>query len=308
MKRTRISNCIEYIEPDLSKNAVCCAGVIVTSKPKIFIDTHMGREDSVSLLLEEKPDLAFISHYHLDHSAWAGTALSVCRPRVFVPEGEEDRLQSLDVYVDKAAPLDELKPLFKTINRDFGGYQEIKAFDLHHHHQIFTCKDTTFTCIKSPGHSPSHTCFYFPDERTLFFGDLGIGTVGPFYGFKDCDLRSLVESILMLKRLSVEALLTSHEGLVTSNIDQALNNGLRLVLNRERLIRQRLDQGKNKQAILNEGICYPGKNKSHVNTSLNKLNRMWDSAMFDQHLDILLEGGLCKIFPELRKVVPSSLT
>ena len=82
-----------------------------------------------------------------------------------------------------------MKPLFKAINNDFGGYQEISAFDLHHDHKIFTCNDTTLTCIKSPGHSPSHTCFYFPAERILFFGDMGIGIRVPFYGFKDCDLR-----------------------------------------------------------------------------------------------------------------------
>jgi hydroxyacylglutathione hydrolase len=299
MERIRISNCIEYIQPNVIKNPLCCSGVIVSSKPRIFIDTNMGMEDSMTLLAQEPPDIAIISHYHADHSSWARTALFVCNPTLFVPEGEEDRLQSLDVYVDSMVPFEEMKPVVKTFYEDKLGYQEIRNFDFHYHKKVFTCRDTILKGIKSPGHSPSHTCFYFPDEKILFCGDMGIGIVGPYYAFKDSNLRSLVESILRLKRFKVEALMTAHEGLVTSNIEQAWNNGLKVVLTQERIIRQGLDQGKNKQDIVNSGICYRCSDKNDQQT---KLNRMWDSVIFDQHYAILLEGGLSRIFPELRDI------
>jgi hydroxyacylglutathione hydrolase len=70
--------------------------------------------------------------------------------------------------------------------------------------------DITFRIIHTPGHSPGSICIYWPQEKTLFTGDVifhqGIGRTDLPGGNGD----ALKESIMSLSRLEVEHLLPGH--------------------------------------------------------------------------------------------------
>ena len=68
LKRTKITNKIDYVEPDSMTNFTSCAGIIVQSKKKVMIDVNMGAKETPGLMEEEKPEIAIITHYHLDQN------------------------------------------------------------------------------------------------------------------------------------------------------------------------------------------------------------------------------------------------
>lgn len=181
------------------------------------------------------------------------------------------------------------------------GFQGLSGFSTYMPEDRVSAGHDTIQCIPSPGHSPSHTSFYFPEEKILFTGDMGIDRFGPWYGWADCDLRELVASALRLRALDVSVLLTSHGGILTSDIEKAWDNGLRKIIEREQHIEDRLHKGKTRAEIIEQGIFF--RNKSEVMEPMRSFLYMWDSYMLDQHMTVLKEGGLRQFFPEFKTVI-----
>jgi len=197
-----------------------CSGVIVSASEKILIDTNMGPDETLALLRAEQPDIAIISHYHLDHCTWGPLVSEHTDAELFIPEGEERYLTSLDFFIEKTGGAAGLAREWTELTLDVTGYREIRDFSTYPHGHQFLSDDVTIECVGTPGHSPSHTAFYFPKEKILFTGDMGVDRFGPWYGWTDCDLRELIASILKLRSLDVRVLLTSHGGVVTSGIEK----------------------------------------------------------------------------------------
>ena len=300
MKRTRISDKIEYVEPDTMRNFTACAGIIVSSSPKILIDTNMGIRETKELLMAERPDIAIITHYHLDHSTWGPLVLEYSDAELFIPEGEQNYLDSLDYFIEKTAAPYGLALEWRNFAKDVTHYEEIINYSTYLSSTRFKTDRVTIECIKTSGHSPSHTSFYFPEENILFTGDMGVDRFGPWYGWIDCNLRELIDSILVLKSLKADILLTSHGGIITSDIEQVWNRALGLIFERERFIRDGLDRGRTKQEIVEQGIYF--KNKSRVQEPVRSFLYMWDSIMFDHHRAILEDYSLEKLFRGLHEI------
>jgi hydroxyacylglutathione hydrolase len=260
MKRTRITDTIAYIEPEIDINSIGCSGIVLSSRPKISIDCNVEVAQRQAFLSSEKPDIAIASHYHLDHWPWMKMAQDLCGSHIFVPEGEEANFKNLDRYVEQSVAVTEkeLRPAWKDIARHIGGYQALERFDSHHHDQVFRSGTSTIRCIKAPGHSPSHTCFYFPKEKILYTADMGIGKWNPWYGHRDCDLRKFVDSVLRLQSLEADLILTSHGGIIRNHTGQAWNRCLKQFL-------------------------------SFID--------MWARIMVDHHDAVLQQGGAPVLFP-----------
>jgi hydroxyacylglutathione hydrolase len=126
---------------------------------------------------------------------------------------------------------------------------------------------------------------------------MGIDRLGPWYGWRDCSIEAMVESILVLKSLEVGLLLTSHGGIITRDIEQCWNRALSYILDREQKIIQDLDMGKTREEIIEEGVCYPRKEK--MKEPMRSFLTAWDSVMFDHHMKILGSTTLSRLFPAL---------
>jgi glyoxylase-like metal-dependent hydrolase (beta-lactamase superfamily II) len=98
--------------------------------------------------------------------------------------------------------------------------------------------------IRSPGHCDDHICFWFPQEKAIFTGDIILGTGSTLLSNYTDYLRSMEK----LKRFSPEFLYTAHgEPKVSAlKIDADLEH--RKV--RERQIIQVLDSRMNPQEIM----------------------------------------------------------
>ena len=300
MKRTRITDQLTFLEPDDMRLFKACAGVMIQSTRKLVIDANMGPE-TAAFLHAENPQTAIISHYHLDHGVWGTVAQDHTQAEVFIPSGEERYLTEIDYFLDHTAgPFGLVEP-WKQFSVAGCGYREIERYSTYDAGCSFSDRRMTITCLDTTGHSPSHRSFYFPEDKVLFTGDMGVDRFGPWYGWGDCDLRHLVASILELRGLAVEVLLTSHGGMLTANIDAAWNQALRHLLNREKGVATRLGKGLRPEAIVAEGIFFPQKSK--VPEPMRSFLTMWDTAMFDHHRKLIEQGGLIRFFPELTRLV-----
>ena len=297
IKRVSITETIEYVEPESMSNFSACSGVIINAPTKIFIDTNMGYEETAGFLEAEKPDVAIISHYHLDHATWAARVLDHGGSELFIPEGEENYLTSMDYFIRKTAGPYGLGEQWKEFMLNVAHYQEIDHFNTYSGQTRFKSGSLSIECIPTPGHSPAHSSFYIPEEKILITGDMGIDRFGPWYGWRDCNLLDLIESILRLRSMKVSLLLTSHGGVVSSHIRESWDRCLGKIVLRERFIADGLEKGRAKPEIVRDGIYF--KNKSRVREPMRSFLFMWDSFMFDHHKDILSRTSLEKLFPEL---------
>ena len=300
MKRTRITDRIFFLEPEDMRLFKACAGVLVDGPRKLVIDANMGPE-TAAFLAAEKPDTAIVSHYHLDHGVWAAAARQHAEATVFIPAGEESYLTDIDFFIEHTAAPHGLAAEWKHFTLHDCGYRELRDFKTYDPGHGFSDHHMVIECLDTRGHSPAHRSFYFPDSKVLFTGDLGVDRFGPWCGWSECDLLSLVSSILTLRELPTDVLLTSHGGMLTTGIRDAWDLALRRLLQRETFIRKRLDRGLSPEAIVEKGIFFP--QKTGVPEPMRSFLYMWDTVMFDHHRRLLDAGGFKVHFPELAALI-----
>lgn len=296
MKRTKITDKITYVEPDSMAKLSSCAGMIVRSRKNVWIDMNLGARETLEMLENETPDAAIITHYHLDHSIW--TRHVGMDAVVFIPEKEAPYLTSLDFVIEKTAGPFGMADQWKTFMEKDLDYKPLQSYECYNDQTTFKDLAPEIVVMETPGHSPAHTSFYFPDEKILFSGDMGLDRFGPWYGWSDCHINRIVDSILRLDGMDVGMVLTSHGGILRKGIQQAWAACIGHILDREEKIAQRLDAGMGEQDIIWQGVFYPDKEKA--TEPMKSFLYMWDTAMYMHHAALIKDGGLIKRFPEIK--------
>lgn len=300
MRRIRITQNIEYLEPVGKRTLYACSGLALNGRVKVVVDANPGRNKTTDFLVEFDPDVALISHYHPDHSALVSQIIENTRAELFIPGEEEPYFRSLDHVVAHTMGDHSLQGRLRAFTEKLLTHREVEPFVAYDNPCSFVLGDVLLQCVRTPGHSPGHTSFYFPELKVLFTSDMGIDRIGPWYGWKDCSLEAIVESILRLRSLDVDLLLTSHGGIVARNIRQCWDRALMHILDRENRIMQGLDKGRTRDEIIGQGVCYAVEQAAHE--PIRPFHILWDSFMYDHHARILDSGSLSSLFPALRPI------
>ena len=299
MKHTRINDLITYVEPGSMAGFSACSGMIIQSKRKVLVDMNMGRKQVPQMLAKEAPDACIITHFHLDHSVWTRAAADTTEAKIFIPACEAQCLSSLETVIEKTAlPFGEDRAAKW---RDFAvntlGYAPLPRYCGYDDASSFSDLVPEMVVIATPGHSPGHSSFYFPDYKILFSGDMGLDRFGPWYGWTECNILNIVESIMRLDGMDIQLILTTHGGIIDKNIHGAWQKSLAMMLERERQVRDHLDAGLGLNQAMEKGVFY--KNKNRLAQPMRTFLDMWDEAMFQHHETLLNQGGLLSFFPEL---------
>ena len=299
MKIQKITPDILYLTPDSMRKLGACAGVVAHGKKAtIGIDLNLGPTDSLDALRQFNPDLALITHYHLDHSIWIRRAEKTCQAKVLVPEAEAQYLSSLDYVLDRTAGKFNLTREWEDFIVNTLGFTPLETFETLTSETGLDRYRDGLTPIPTPGHSPGHFSFYFSKEKILFSGDMGLDRFGPWYGWPDCDLEGIVQSIDRLSRLDLDLILTSHGGVINKeDIPGAWQSSLFSLLKRERRILDQMDAGLSQEEILKNGVFYPV--TSTAPPPMVRFLEMWDKTMLDHHLKVIRQGGLQHLFPDI---------
>jgi hydroxyacylglutathione hydrolase len=296
MKTTRITDKIDYIQPEQTPFASTSSALFIKSTPSIDIDLNLGFEDTNKFINQCNPDIALLSHYHLDHSLNAPIMDNHDKIELWIPEDEADYLTSLDHFIDNTCGPYEISEKFRNMIQHFLTYPEIKNFKTFSDNEIFKCKDLTLKTISVPGHSPSHTAFYIPEEKILFTSDIGIGNWGPWYGWIDSNIPQYIDSLLRLKTYKDVNLVTCHDGIFSKNIENHWDACIDSFFEREELVLDMMDQGRTKDEIIEKGIYF--KKKFKVAEPMKSLLTVQDEIMLEHHMNAINDGGLKKLFPK----------
>jgi hydroxyacylglutathione hydrolase len=171
---------------------------LINGSKKILIDPgHYHLFGNVKDLLSKLSitpqdiDLILLTHGHPDHVE-AARAFSNAHALIALHEAELDFVKNLAPHYGTAMGITEFEP--QILLRE----GELQVGDMK------------LQVLHAPGHSPGSICIYWPQEKTLFTGDVifyqGIGRTDLPGG----DGSALKESIKSLSSLEVEHMLPGH--------------------------------------------------------------------------------------------------
>jgi len=152
--------------------------------------------------------------------------------------------------------------------------------------EVFHFGSTRAEVIHTPGHTPGHSCLFFPDEELLFLGDLDLSRFGPWYGDTYSDLDATLASVAKVRKIKARYYVTSHEqGLFVAPIDELFDRYLAVVEERERKLREFLRQPRTRDEIIAARIVYgrPREPKSFYDFG--------EWALMKKHLERMAKRG-----------------
>lgn len=181
-------------------------------KSALLIDTGLGVAnikkvvDSLTLL----PVLVVTTHIHWDHIGGHKYFENIA-----VHEAEKDWL-SIKFPIPLQAVKHNLvcKPCDFPLDFSIDSYQlpKISPQQILHDGDCLDLGERKITVIHTPGHSPGHCCFYEPERKYLYSGDLIYsGCLDAFYPTTDPQL--FWQSVKKIQHLDVERVLPAHHQL-----------------------------------------------------------------------------------------------
>ena len=172
----------------------------------------------------------YLTHYHLDHSGLCRRILKSASVYIFMSMNERYTLDFMNNHVDLYPEM--LEEFFKTYGVPVYIIEHIKKQILFYKN-LLRCPDEDnvlsieeleeielehgyLKVIPTPGHTPGHTSFYYPEERVLFGGDFVMRDEWPHVGVYPHNppeynpLKDYLVSIQKIENLNIEMILPSH--------------------------------------------------------------------------------------------------
>lgn len=261
--------------------------VIETDKPTV-IDPHSDKDFMVRFGEKYSDARIFHSHFHSDHIRYT--------------EFFKDAI----IHVHK-----EDAPVYKSIEAlgKFTGVKELfgeeglkmeeRLFRFKMPPKVefsdgeeFDCGETKFIVIHTPGHSPGHSCFYFPEEKFLYLADIDLTDFGPWYGNPSSNLEKFISSLEKVKMIDALYYLSAHEtGFMDRETFLARFEKFSSHLNiREELILDYLKEPRTLEEIVEKRFIY----KIKRNDSSDIWLAYAEKKMIEQHLKRLEKNNLIK--------------
>jgi glyoxylase-like metal-dependent hydrolase (beta-lactamase superfamily II) len=186
-----------------------CHSLVVAGAETWIIDPSGDQDYLRRLARSGKVTALFFSHYHEDH--WKYRYLFP-QARCFVPAQETAAFHSVEgilAFMGVADP-------------DFGDYwREVLIRDFHFqplpqvipYDPGMRCQqgEIVLEILPAPGHTPGHSCFYFPHQQLLYLADVDLTPFGPWYGDATSSLEDFEASLERLKTFPAQTYLTAHE-------------------------------------------------------------------------------------------------
>ncbi len=199
----------------------------------LIIDTGMNREECMHEMLSglerlnvdlKKTDF-FITHLHVDHLGLvANLATDASKVYFNEPEASMVNSESLErqrrdlgvIYRSHGFPEDELKKSIDSHPGYLYGLRKRVDFCVLKEGDIIDIGDYSFRCIKTPGHSPGHTCLYEPNKKILVSGDHILFDITPnitFWPEIENSLKQYLASLKKVHTLDVNLVLPGHRNI-----------------------------------------------------------------------------------------------
>jgi glyoxylase-like metal-dependent hydrolase (beta-lactamase superfamily II) len=178
---------------------------------------------------DKRIDLIINSHFHVDHisnnKAFANA--QVWAHRLDAPAIRHKEM-FLEHYGITSVSNGKLQP-FRLLS-------EIPESPVHHEfedNESICLGEVELRVIHTPGHTPGHCSFLWPDEGILYGGDIDLTENGPFYGNFTSNIDDFISSIRKLRDLNPRIFVSAHMELIEEDIPGCLDRYLRCIYERE---------------------------------------------------------------------------
>jgi hydroxyacylglutathione hydrolase len=146
----------------------------------------------------------------------------------------------------------ELRELWKNIMLNNFNYHPQKEALFLNDDETIDLGSLSVQVIATPGHTPGHLSFFFPEEEILFIGDYDLTSFGPWYGDVYSSIEQTIKSIRRLKSIPARKWIASHNtGLFEKNPGKLWNDYVNVIYQRE----ERLIKFLNNPKTLEEIVC-----------------------------------------------------
>ena len=165
-----------------------------------------------------------LTHTHVDHYGMAGRLKEASGCEVWIHKAGDDEVDVLRdpakhakelrrTYSDHGVPEDELDELVAFEDWTRFVHSVIGADRWLEGEEEFRVGDRSWTSIYTPGHSPSHLCFWSAEEGLLISGDHLLPTITPHIDFhrgEEDPLGQFLDSLERVERLDPQIVLPGH--------------------------------------------------------------------------------------------------
>jgi hydroxyacylglutathione hydrolase len=266
-----------------------CHTVIIDDEALAVIDPSADKECCRSLAQDPRLAAVFVSHFHEDHQKYL----------YFFPDS------LIRVPAAEAEAFTSMAGVFTLLgleDPDYARYWQKTLVEEFHYLplqnvQTFTDGEellfgrTRLHVVHTPGHTPGHCCFYFPEQDILYLADLDLTPFGPWYGDRASDVNALLASLQRLEDFRAKIYLSAHgQGVFTAAAAQvALTQFKQVIFDREAEVLRQLSRPRTISELVNQHLIYrkplePAFVYNHI-----------EKQMIVKHLQRLREVGLVKL-------------
>ncbi len=220
----------------------------------VLIDPACNRERLIRLREETGVKVVWLSHWHEDHFLHLDLFDDI---PFWISAGDAPPLADLSLLLDWYGVSAEERCFWEPLLIDqFHFRPRYPARNLIGGETI-AMGSVTVDVIATPGHTPGHLAFFFREAAVLYTGDYDLTPFGPWYGDRFSDIDSTRSSILRLRTVPAQVVLTGHESGVFARPPAVLwDRYASVIAERETKLLSVLEQPRSLEEIVDACIIY----------------------------------------------------
>jgi glyoxylase-like metal-dependent hydrolase (beta-lactamase superfamily II) len=252
--------------------------VLIDSDVVCLIDAGCGLSGLEQVQEIATPDLILATHTHPDHisGCWMFEDVPIHAPIMSAAS-----FGDMSAMAKRFAP-PHLERTYKSFIQGSMGFESCPATDTYDAGKSFDFGQARLVAIHTPGHTDDHMCFFDTATGILVSGDLDLRMFGPWYGDRESDIQQVRDSIQSLMDLEPRLVVSSHEGIVRTGIQERFQRYLEVINMRHGAIAELVRVERSLEALVELSPIYGG------HTYAPALTRYWEGQMIEKHLELLL--------------------
>lgn len=221
----------------------------------VVIDPSCSMRKLAELKEKKKVDQVWLSHWHEDHIAFLNLFKNAT---LRISERDFPPLTGMDVFLDWYGIKEKtLREIWENIIVNHFNYQPQNKARFLKDDEVIDLGSLKVQVIATPGHTPGHLSFFFPEEEILFLGDYDLTSFGPWYGDVYSSIEQTIRSIRRLKKIPARRWIASHNtGLFEQNPGRLWDDYENIIYQREEKILNFLDRPKTLNEIVSAWLIY----------------------------------------------------
>lgn len=250
---------------------------------RVILDPACSLE-KLTKVRDEGVDCVWLSHWHEDHIRYINL-FENCP--LWMSERDFPPLTDLEVFLDWYGIEETGGRVFwrKEMQGTFN-YRPRQTARFIGDDEIIDLGGISVQVIPTPGHTPGHLSFFFPEEDLLFLGDYDLTSFGPWYGDVYSSIEETIKSINKLKGIPASLWVAAHNtGLYQGNPGKLWDDYENVIRQREERILNYLDGPKTLEKILSAWLIYGRPREPKEFYEFN------EKVLVGKHLEYLLRQG-----------------